>query len=662
MLPKFICHPDFSNLKFINIYKKEYELSVPQFHPEKYKNKHILFRKTFELKDINSAIIKITADDYYKLYINGCFVTMGPAPSYPYQYNYNEINVTRYLTEGKNTIAVHTYYQGLVNNVWVSGDLKEMLWCELSINGSVVLVSDESWKCAYHTAYSSVGIIGYRTAFAECYDSRSKEVGFEKTDFDDSTWCNAATHPNSNYNLVNQITKQICVYKVPVKVAKQTDYGYFIDLEQEMVGYLSVTAHGTTGDVIDLLYSEELNEDKSVRYNMRCNCRYKEQWILSGNKDTLNNFDYKAFRYVEIHMPSNVKVSEISMIVRHYPFQNRITYNTSNKKLRSIIKLCTNTMKYGTQENFIDCPTREKGQYLGDVSIAGKAHSILTGDATLMKKAIVDFCNSSLICPGIMAVSTSSNMQEIADYSLQLTANALWVYEFDKDIDFLKKVEPYLTGIYEYFIKFTNTSGLLHNLTEKWNIVDWPEIFRDEYAFLLSRPPVNGLHNVINAYWYGFLMDMDKLYTILGKSNLTLQGKVKESFFNSFYSEEIGLFCDSESTTHTSVHSNILPLLFGMCDDNDKLKKNIINFIEAKKITSMGPYMSYFALAALIKHGMHDLAKKLICDNGAWLNMIKEGATTTFEVWGKEQKCNTSLFHPWSVAPLIVLNTKYNIY
>ena len=35
--------------------------------------------------------------------------------------------------------------------------------------------------------------------------------------------------------------------------------------------------------------------------------------------------------------------------------------------------------------------------------------------------------------------------------------------------------------------------------------------------------------------------------------------------------------------------------------------------------------------------------------------MLKEGATTLFEAWGKEDKWNTSLCHPWAAAPVIVL-------
>ena len=35
--------------------------------------------------------------------------------------------------------------------------------------------------------------------------------------------------------------------------------------------------------------------------------------------------------------------------------------------------------------------------------------------------------------------------------------------------------------------------------------------------------------------------------------------------------------------------------------------------------------------------------------------MVKEGASTCYEAWGKEQKWNTSLCHPWASAPISVL-------
>jgi alpha-L-rhamnosidase len=35
--------------------------------------------------------------------------------------------------------------------------------------------------------------------------------------------------------------------------------------------------------------------------------------------------------------------------------------------------------------------------------------------------------------------------------------------------------------------------------------------------------------------------------------------------------------------------------------------------------------------------------------------MLRQGATTCYEAWGKEQKWNTSLCHPWASAPVSVI-------
>lgn len=42
-------------------------------------------------------------------------------------------------------------------------------------------------------------------------------------------------------------------------------------------------------------------------------------------------------------------------------------------------------------------------------------------------------------------------------------------------------------------------------------------------------------------------------------------------------------------------------------------------------------------------------------DENSWYNMLREGATTTFEAWGKDRKWNTSLCHPWATGPVSVL-------
>ena len=115
------------------------------------RNRHILFRKAFELDEVKTATLRITADDYYKLYVNGAFVGMGPAAGTTACTYYNEFDVTGFLRKGRNVIAVHTFYQGLVNRVWVSGDNRHGLILDLYADGRKVLASDTSFKTARHT-------------------------------------------------------------------------------------------------------------------------------------------------------------------------------------------------------------------------------------------------------------------------------------------------------------------------------------------------------------------------------------------------------------------------------------------------------------------------------------------------------------------------------
>ena len=657
MQGKFISHELFADLKPINVFHTEYQQVTVPNATEKYADKHVLFRKKFNAGgDLFKAVLKITADDYFKLYINGEFVTQGPPPSYPQAYYYMELPVGKFLKSGENVIAVHTLYQGLINRVWVSGDNREILWAELVVNGEVILATDESWKCKISSAYEPMAIVGYDTQYMELFDSCSEDVGFEKENFDDSKWQNAKIKKYNDYNMIKSPIKPLEIYEVEPKSVRKTESGYFYDFGQEAIGYLVVTAKGKKSDEIIIRQGEELNDDGSVHFDLRSNCRYEEKWILSGGEDTLDQFDYKGFRFAELIVPETAEIISVKFRIRHYPFKQKAVYKSINADFDNIIKLCVNTIKYGTQEIIPDCPTREKGSYLGDFCISGRAQALLTGDTTFLKKTILDFCRTSFICKGLMSVATSSFMQEIADYGLIFPSLVLWTYKFDGDIGFLKSVEPTLKGMCEYFASFDRGDGLIEKLYGQWNLVDWPANLRDGYDFPLTKPISDGVHNALNALWIGFLKAMNEIEAICGNEKVAETDEVIMSFYKAFYNDETGLFCDSESKTHSAVHSNIFPLLFGIYGKDEELKKRLVKMIYDKKLNSMGVYMAYFALAALVENGERDKAIELTLDKNAWLNMIKEGATTTFEAWGKEQKWNTSLFHPWAVAPLIVFN------
>ena len=129
---------------------------------------------------------------------------------------------------------------------------------------------------------------------------------------------------------------------------------------------------------------------------------------------------------------------------------------------------------------------------------------------------------------------------------------------------------------------------------------------------------------------------------------------LKKAFIAAFYNEETKLFCDTEALTHSALHSNALPLYFGIATED--MQEDIRLFIMEKGL-SCGVQFAYFVLKALGKIGAYEDELALLVNEGehSWVNMIREGATTCFEAWGKGQKWNTSLCHPWAATPIPIL-------
>ncbi len=423
---------------------------------------------------------------------------------------------------------------------------------------------------------------------------------------------------------------------------------------REAVGSLLLDIQGKNGQTVKIYQGEELDENGDIRFQMRCNCLYETFLTLSGNVDNYEEYDYKGFRYIKISSDEPFDINDFKVQLRHHPYKQIIDIKTDNEDLRKIWELCAETAKYATQELFLDCPTREKGEYFGDFTISGLAHLYLTGDKEMYKRTLYDFADTSLVHEGLMAVGSSSFMQEIADFSLLLPMQMWNYYNYTGDKDTVLELLPTATAMLKYFMRFSRADGLLQDMNEKWNLVDWPRNLRDNYDAPTDNQDKT-CHNVINAYYVGAHIYHDKLCDAVGAEKLGLGDGLIKAFNENFLNKETMLYTDRKESTHSALHSNALPLCFGVVPD--EAKENVIKYIEQKGLTC-GVYFSYFVLKGLCEAERRDIAMKLMLDERYWLNMIREGATTTFEAWGKEQKVNCSLCHPWASAPTVII-TEY---
>lgn len=637
---KWLGAPEFAGLKPLSEFYTQNEILNNDSHITALQNFHMLFRQKLILSSvIEPVFIDISADDYYKLFINGVPVAQGPAPSYHTHYRYNHIDITRYLKQGTNQLAVHVYYQGLINQVWNSGDYRQGLICEITQGDKLLLSSDSQWK--YKRAEEFVGNIATdsNAHFLENIDFRLKERNWQLLDYDDSHWANAYENEEDDHTLARQKTPLLSVYSAkPSSVScwKKEDVEYFlVDFGQEIVGQVTFAIDGKVGKKVELYYGEELDDTSSdvrVKYNLRCGSSYHETLTLSGNHDVLENYDYKAFRYVEIHAPLHTLSQEsISAVIRHYPFDDSTCkLSCSDSLLTDIWTLCKNTVKYGAQEVLVNCPNRERSQYLGAATITANAHIYLSNHHRLYKKTLADFSRSAAIYPGMPELAPGAVYKELADSSLQWPMQLYTYYMHTGDKDFLIRMYPFAEGIMEHYKKHTGKDGLLENISGKRSL------------------------NVTNAFYIGATKYMNKLRTMLNISYTNTLPALQQAFLARYYRKDIKLFTDEINSSQSSLAANVLPLFFEFAPED--AIPSIVSLIREKGL-SCDVYFAYFLLKGLANANEYTLMYELLTSETecSWANMLKEGATSCFEAWSKSQLDNTGLFYTSGAAPTLVI-------
>ena len=656
---RWITTDEFAAIPPRNVFHRQLETADLPADPRQ--DRHILFRRKFVLPGVpRDAKMYITADDYYKLWINGRFAGQGPAPSYHFRYNYNVLDVSGFLQPGENTVAVHTLYQGLVNRVWQSGDGRHGLLLDLEIDGKNVLQSDESFLAARHTGFRATGKCGYDTQFLEEYDGNAPEVGFERPDFDDTRWKNAVLKSGDDHKTVLQRSHRLVFEEIaPVKVEKMPGT-VRLDFGSVYVGYLVLTARGKRGERITVRCGQEMNEDGSVRFDLRANCRYEEDWILSAGESKLDWFDYKAFRYAEILLPEGAEITGALLLARHYPFTLAAALRKEyrgDEALEAVWELCVRSQRYGVQEVIQDCMEREKGFYLGDGCYTAMTNMILTGDDSMVRKMIDDAFAASFITDTLVTCLDCSLMQEIAEYPLMLVNLVLWHARLTGDREYLGTNYPKVAALLEAYRREYEKDGLLRDL-DKWCVVEWPKNFQHGYDVDITEGKVcHEAHVALNAYYLTAVRAANRMAEILGKGLYRDETPLRKAFLETFYLPEEGLFRDGEGTRHTSLVGNAFPFGFGIVPDGG-FDDRVLALYAGKGISSLSFFASFPMLMGFVRLGREDLLREALGDEGAWLRMIREGAAVTFEGWGRDTKWNTSLFHlTFSYAALFLAET-----
>jgi alpha-L-rhamnosidase len=158
-----------------------------------HRNEYIRARKTVTLPAAaRTAVVRVTADTRYQLFVNGQLVGRGPARCYPQHQAFDEFDLAPLLRRGRNVIAALAHHVGestfqtIERGGWgflLDGEVR-------CTNGKrVPLHTNETWKAKRADAYNSrTTRYCVQQGFQEDFDAARDDVGWTMPDYDDRNW------------------------------------------------------------------------------------------------------------------------------------------------------------------------------------------------------------------------------------------------------------------------------------------------------------------------------------------------------------------------------------------------------------------------------------------------------------------------------------------
>ena len=610
-------------------------------------------RKSFESKtSVKRAALYISGLGSYEAYLNGKRVSediFAPMPSwYPERVYYNVYDVTSLLQQGQNTVGVklgNGRYFGMRQSETMMFGLPRLL-AQLEIeytDGSTdVVVSDKSWKVT-----SRGPIVANNEFDGEEYDARLELTGWETANYDDANWKAAdimdtpagklTAQPNPNMQIQDEVS--------PIKITKLTDGKYILDMGQNMVGWLKINSlTGKKDQPVSLRFSETLNPDSTLYLaNLRT---AKVTDVYTPAKDGgfrwEPSFVYHGFRYVEISgLDYQPELTDFTGKVIYDKMETTGQFETSNEIINQIFK----NAYWGIRGNYrgmpTDCPQRDERQgWLGDRATGCFGEAFVLDNASLYSKWVQDIEDSQSPEGSISDVSP----RYWTIYNDDVTWPAAYFYAMKMlsvqygDTNPIKK---HYASMKRYLEHIQQVSMQDYILT-KDTYGDWcmpPE----SQKLIHSEDPARKTDGAIlsTTMYYSLLNLMTEFAEISGnKADISgykdLAFKIKEAYNARFFNKDSALYGNN------TVTANILSLQLGLVPEG--YEGRVFDNIVKKTEIDFGGHVSTGVLGiqqlmrGLTKYGNVDLAYKIASNDTypSWGHMVKNGATTTWELWNGE--------------------------
>jgi len=476
--------------------------------------------------------------------------------------------------------------------------------------------------------------------------------------------------------------------KAPIQLKKTANGSWFADFGKDAFGTLELKYKSLRSDTLIICLGEKLLDGK-IDHNPGGSIRFTEvrlpvfpnqyDYTLTLKADKRNTSGdavllpdsfsvITPFRYAEIsHASQPVSKGDIRQMAYFHTFDESQSYFTSSDTvLNRVWELCKYSIKATSYAGLYIDGDRERIPYAADAYINQLGHYCTDRDYSMAQKTIEHFMTHPtwptewLLHTALMMYQDyyyTGDKSLLIKYYDQLKAKTLTALMREDGL--ISTETGLVTGELMQQLGFQDTTKRLKD------IVDWPPSQKDT-GWKLFNPAgerdgheMVAINTVVNCFFYENLKIMAEISKVLIRSSDNefyelMAGRVRSSINRKLFNAGKGIYLDGEGSTHSSLHSNMMALAFGIVPA-DRVK-SVTDFVKSRGM-ACSVYGAQYLLEGLYNYGESQYALDLLRATGdrSWWNMIRVGSTLTMEAWDMKYKPNSDWNHAWGAAPANII-------
>lgn len=649
------------------------------------------FRKTFSLAQKPARfVVHVSADNRYRLFVNGEAVCSGPARGDLYNWYFETLDIAPYLRDGSNTIAALVWNMGEHAPV---AQVSNQTAFVLQGNGRSehVVNTNESWKVLHDTAYTPCSTDNgsrLRTYMVvgpgDRVNAAAYPWGWEQAGYSDAHWQNSRRIANpvtSGYGTDNLWTLQprniplmeetrqrlIAVRreshiqtpagflqgKTALHIPAHQTVSILFDQAYNSVAYPELFVSKGKGSSVTMTYAEALFDQNGVKGN-RDDITGK---TIKGNYDIFlpdggenRHFRplwFRTYRYLQLDITTGdeaLQINDLYGTATGYPFTVKASFRSNDSSLQRIWDIGWRTAQLCAGETYFDCPYYEQLQYEGDTRIQSLISLYVTGDDRLMRKALMDFYHSRVPEGLTQGRYPSNRLQVIPPFSLYWVSMVYDYWMHRKDPDFIRNFLVPVMGVLDWYEQKIDRSKQMLGPMKWWGFVDW------NLAFPGGVPDgaTDGNSSVITLQYVATLQQAAALFAGFGKKAEAdhyqqLADQLNQAVYRQCFDVSKMLMANTPQKKTFSQHAGIMAILTGAIPEVDQ-KKVLHKILYDTTLSQATFYYRFYLNRALKKAGMADMYYAQLAP---WRGMIANGLTT----FAENPDPTRSDCHAWSSSP-----------